>query len=296
MPLPLAIPLAMTAVGVGAKGYNMFQANKREKEALKQLDQLRNTPYARYSVNPLVRRYTELGLRDFQQPQGFTGAETAAFRQQLAAQNAALAANAMSAGGGSVGRAVTGLNNINTINALNQFAGQGAALARSARNLGMSRYMQGAGVAQGIDNMNIQNELNRRMMLEQALGAAARQNRDIVSRGIEGLGTDLLGAGLNIGLNELYTNPNASFFGNKSKGGDIGGSSASNLNIPKFGTSLSDESKKALGIPTYKNPYAFSTYGTPKSPASGNFYSPRSNRMRYFNKWDYNNEYDNFSD
>ena len=211
--IPLAIPLAMSLAGAGAKGYNMFQANKREKEALKQLDQLRNTPYARYSVNPLVRRYTELGLRDFQQPQGFTGAETAAFRQQLAAQNAALAANAMSAGGGSVGRAVTGLNNINTINALNQFAGQGAALARSARNLGMSRYMQGAGVAQGIDNMNIQNELNRRMMLEQALGAAARQNRDIVSRGIEGIGTDLLGAGLNLGIGELYNNPTPSFLG-----------------------------------------------------------------------------------
>ena len=211
--IPLAIPLAMSLVGAGAKGYNMFQANKREKQALKQLDQLRNTPYARYSVNPLVKRYTDLGLRDFQNPQGFTGAETAAFKQNLAAQNAALAANAMNVGGGSVGRAVTGLNNINTINALNQFAGQGAGLARAARNLGMSRYMQGAGVAQGIDNMNIQNELNRRMMLEQAFGAAARQNRDIVSRGIEGLGTDLMGAGLNLGMNELYSNPNASFFG-----------------------------------------------------------------------------------
>jgi hypothetical protein len=200
----MALPLVLAGAGVAAKAYNMYQANQREKQALKSLRDLAKTPYAKYSVNPLVQRYTQMGLRDIQNPQGFSGAEVGQFNQGIGQQANALRANALSVGGSSVGRAVNLMNNANQVNALNQFAGQNAALMRQNRNLGFSRYMQGAGVAQGIDNMNIGNELQRRMMTEQALGAAARQNRDIVSQGIEGIGSDLLGAGLNMGMSNGF--------------------------------------------------------------------------------------------
>lgn len=237
------LPLALAGVGLAAKGYNMYQASQREKQAMNALKDLAKTPYAKYGVNPLVQRYTQMGLRDIQNPQGFSGAETGAFNQGLAQSQAGARQNALSIGGISVSRAVNaGLNSAN-LGALNQFAGQNAALARQNRNLGFNRYMQGAGIAQNVDNMNTQGELNRRMMLEQAYGAAARQNRDIFSQGLEGMGNDLLGAGLYKGLNE----------------GFMGGVNA--LATPQQPTA----SNYPLYQSPYKNPYSFSRYGRAKS-------------------------------
>jgi len=213
------LPLALAGVGLAAKGYNMYQASQREKQAMNALKDLAKTPYAKYGVNPLVQRYTQMGLRDIQNPQGFSGAETAGFQQGLAQSQAGARQNALSIGGGSVARAVNaGLNSAN-LGAMNQFAGQNASLARQNRNLGFSRYMQGAGVAQNIDNMNTQNEINRRVMMEQAYGAAARQNRDIYNQSLEGMGNDLLGAGLYKGLGEGFVSDGAKdFFGNMFNG------------------------------------------------------------------------------
>lgn len=63
--------------------------------------------------------------------------------------------------------------------------------------------MQGAGVAQGVDQMNTQQELQRRMMLEQALGAASRQAADQQRMMIQGMGSDLFGAGVGLAANEM---------------------------------------------------------------------------------------------
>lgn len=203
MPLPLAIPLVMAGAGLATKGYGMYEANKREKEANRQLAELAKKPYERYKVNPLVQKYTQMGLREIQNPQGFTGAEAAQFQQRVAAAQEAARRNALSLGGSSVSRAVQGSLGSANLAAQNQFAAQNAALARTSRNLGFNRFMQGAGVAQGIDQMNTQTELNRRMMLEQALGAASRQAADQKRSMISGMGSDLLGAGLNLATNEL---------------------------------------------------------------------------------------------
>jgi len=245
------LPLILAGAGLGMKAYNMYGAAQREKEAMKGLRNLANTPYARYSVNPLVSRYTQMGLRDIQNPQGFSGAETGAFQQGLAQSQAGARQNALSIGGSSVSRAVNaGLNSAN-LGAMNQFAGQNAALARQNRNLGFSRYMQGAGIAQNIDNMNTQNELQRRMMMEQAYGAAARQNRDIYSQSLEGMGNDLLGAGLYKGLQGDFVSDGAkNFLGNMFNG------QGEQSNSTEFGSSLNK----------YPNPYSFSTYNRIRTP------------------------------
>lgn len=198
MPLPLAVPLIMAGAGLATKGYGMYEANKREKEARRQLGELAKTPYAKYNVNPLVKRYTEMGMRDIQNPQGFTGAEAADFQSRIAAAQNAARQNAISLGGSSVSRAVGGALGAANLAAQNQFAAQNAALARQNRNLGFSRFMQGAGVAQNLQNMNTQNELNRRMMTEQAFGAAARQAADQKRAMISGLGSDLIGGAFNM--------------------------------------------------------------------------------------------------
>jgi hypothetical protein len=207
MPLPLAVPLVMAGAGLATKGYGMYEANKREKEANKQLAELAKKPYDQFKVNPLVQKYTQMGLRDIQRPQGFTGAEAAQFQQRIAAGQEAARRNAISLGGSSVARAVGGALGSANLAAENQFAAQGAGLARSNRNLGFSRFMQGAGVAQGVDQMNTQQALQRRMMLEQAYGAASRQAADQQRQFLQGMGSDLFGAGVGLAGNELaYSN------------------------------------------------------------------------------------------
>lgn len=208
MGLPLAVPLIMAGAGLVSKGYGAYEANKREKEANKQLAELAKKPYEKFKVNPLVQRYTQMGLRDIQSPQGFTGAEAAQFQQRIAAGQEAARRNALSLGGSSVSRAVQGSLGAANLAAQNQFAAQNAALARSQRNLGFSRFMQGAGVAQGVDQMNTQQELQRRMMLEQALGAASRQAADQQRAMIQGMGSDLFGAGVGLAANEFAYSDN----------------------------------------------------------------------------------------
>lgn len=199
------LPLIMAGAGLAAKGYGIYEANKREKEAKRALANLAKTPYAKYGVNPLVKRYTDMGLRDIQNPQGFSGAETADFQSRIAAAQNAARQNAISLGGSSVARAVGGALGSANLAAQNQYAAQNAALARQNRNLGYSRFMQGAGIAQNIDNMNTQNELNRRMMTEQAYGTAARQAGDQQRAIVSGLGSDLIGGAFNLyGMDKMY--------------------------------------------------------------------------------------------
>lgn len=206
----MALPVAAVMAGAGllTKGYGIYEANKREKEANKQLAELAKKPYDQFKVNPLVQRYTQMGLRDIQRPQGFTGAEAAQFQQRIAAGQEAARRNAISLGGSSVARAVGGALNSANLAAENQFAAQGAGLARSQRNLGFGRFMQGAGVAQGVDQMNTQQALQRRMMLEQAYGAASRQAADQQRQFIQGMGSDLFGAGVGLAGNELAYSDN----------------------------------------------------------------------------------------
>jgi hypothetical protein len=260
--LPLAVPLAMAGAGLVTKGYGMYEANKRQKEADKQLAELAKKPYDQYKVNPLVSRYTQMGLRDIQRPQGFTGAEAAQFQQRIAAGQEAARRNAISLGGSSVARAVGGALGSANLAAENQFAAQGAGMARSQRNLGFGRFMQGAGIAQNIQDRNIQNALNRRMQVEQGLGIASRQAADQQRQFIQGMGSDLFGAGVGLAANEFAYSDNP-FGMNKTAapGATAGGymgtefSPTKSMKLPEFGSSANQ----------FADPYAFSTYNTPRT-------------------------------
>jgi hypothetical protein len=260
--LPLAVPLAMAGAGLVTKGYGMYEANKRQKEADKQLAELAKKPYDQFKVNPLVQRYTQMGLRDIQRPQGFTGAEAAQFQQRIAAGQEAARRNAISLGGSSVARAVGGALGSANLAAENQFAAQGAGLARSNRNLGFNRFMQGAGVAQGVDQMNTQQALQRRMMLEQAYGAASRQAADQQRQFLQGMGSDLFGAGVGLAANEFaYSNNPFGMNKTAAPGATAGGymgtefAPTKSMKLPEFGSSANQ----------FADPYAFSTYNTPRT-------------------------------
>jgi hypothetical protein len=228
-----------------------------------------------------------MGLRDIQRPQGFTGAEAAQFQQRIAAGQEAARRNAISLGGSSVARAVGGALGSANLAAENQFAAQGAGMARSQRNLGFGRFMQGAGVAQGVDQMNTQQALQRRMMLEQAYGAAARQAADQQRQFIQGMGSDLFGAGVGLAANEFAYSDNP-----------FGMSGAKGSAQRKYGLSnrgVSNIMSDAESMEAQQNAITKGFSGIPKlSPDKGSrnpFYSRgfnRINRTSNLNPLDYN--------
>lgn len=285
----MALPVAAVMAGAGllTKGYGIYEANKRQKQADKQLAELAKKPYDQFKVNPLVQRYTQMGLRDIQKPQGFSGAEAAQFQQRIAAGQEAARRNAISLGGSSVARAVGGALNSANLAAENQFAAQGAGLARSNRTLGYSRFMQGAGVAQGVDQMNTQQALQRRMMLEQAYGAAARQAADQQRQFIQGMGSDLFGAGVGLAANEFAYGKDP-----------FGMSGAKGSAQSKYGLSnrrVANIMSDAESMQSQQNAAAKGFSGIPKlSPDKGSrnpFYSRgfnRINRTSNLNPLDYN--------
>lgn len=194
----MSTPLGLGLAGLGVAGnlYSMYQSSQAQKRAQRQLDALNNQPIPQYGVDPAWKRYYQQATNQAANPMGFTGAETGSFQQNLARTLAAQRANATQLSGGNLGRAINSMNVGANVNALNTFAGQDAALRRQQQNAAYGRQAQGAGVFQNVGNMNTQTALSRRLMQEQALGNAIRQQRDYQQNTVSGIGGDLLGAGL----------------------------------------------------------------------------------------------------
>lgn len=194
----MSSPLGLGLAGLGVAGniFNYYQANKAQERAQKQLDELNRQPVPQYGVDPAWKRYYQQATNQAANPMGFTGAETGSFQQNLARTLAAQRANATQLSGGNLGRAINSMNVGANINGLNTFAGQDAALRRQQQNAAYGRQAQGAGVFQNVGNMNTQTALSRRLMQEQALGNAVRQQRDYQQNIVGGMSGDLLGAGV----------------------------------------------------------------------------------------------------
>jgi hypothetical protein len=88
------------------------------------------------------------------------------------------------------------MDNAESINALNQFSGNDAALRRSSFNAAMGRQQSAMNMYNDIGRMNTQTALQRRLMKEQALGQAIQSNKAMISNSINNLGGDLMGYGM----------------------------------------------------------------------------------------------------
>ena len=192
----MALPLLAAGIGAGLNLYNMYNASQREAEARSEANKLAQIPVPKYTPNSRLLGYYEQSVKDVASPMGYTGAETNRFNSRLAQILNAQKYNAEQLGGGSISRAIGGLNSAQSLNALNDFTANDANLRRTNRNMGLSRMGATINQLQNLDNMNTQVDLNRRLMKEQALGEAIRSNRDLVSNSIGNLGSDLIGFGL----------------------------------------------------------------------------------------------------
>ena len=189
------LPALLLGAGLLSKGYGMYQAYQGEQDARNQLNRLNATPVPRYAINPAIARIYGGAAQGVANPQGFSGAEINAFKQNFNQGLNTQYRNALSVGGGSMSRAINSILGGNRLSAYNNFAGQNNQIMRANQNAAYGRLLGTANTMQNIDNQNTQTALQRRLMQEQLLGNAISSNRAYQTNTLNGLGTDLMSAG-----------------------------------------------------------------------------------------------------
>jgi len=184
-------------IGAGLQAYNMYNSWQDKNKAEAAAAELDRQPVPQYTPNSRLNSFYQQAVAGVANPQGYTGAETAGYNSRLAQIMASRNYNAQNMAGGQLSRAIGGMGNAESINALNQFSGNDAALRRSAYNAAMGRQQSAMGQYQSLANMNTQTALQRRLMKEQGLGQAIQTNKAMFSNSLNNLGGDLMGYGMN---------------------------------------------------------------------------------------------------
>lgn len=172
----------------------------RSFSARHQLNKLHQQPFPEFAETPEQRasRLRAEGLAKG----GYTPAETAAFEQKLGrAQNTGYT-RAMDVAPGQSQAVLAGINYANT-GAQNDFASRDASLHR--QNIAYADKF--SNMLQNLSNMNINKQIQTRLMAEQALGTAANQG---LSSALEAGNTLIASKGYDLqnrqtqGLSDLY--------------------------------------------------------------------------------------------
>lgn len=157
------ISLGVASAGATVAGIRAYKAHKAQKELQKQ-------ERPNYSISPEMQNAYQRA--EGMTSRGFTGAEEAAFKANLGQSTNTAYRQAMDQSGGGMSQAVLGGLNARNVGALNQFAGQDAALRRD--NIRYSDSL--AGQLQGQTNLATGEDIRYRLMMEQAYGQAVQQN------------------------------------------------------------------------------------------------------------------------
>lgn len=198
MPPPLAIPIALGVAGLIGKGINYIKADSDQEKAQKALDKLSAEPFEEFKVGPELKSYASRVNSGIINPAGVSAAQKAATQQGVSNNINTLLYNVKGQSGGNVGRYLSNALNPQISNSTTQLAIADANLKNQNMNLNIGRSGQVAQQFQSIADRNIQNKLNRRMMMLQGYGNSVLQNKRFKNQAIEGMSSDLLGGGLNL--------------------------------------------------------------------------------------------------
>lgn len=196
----LTAGIVLGVAGAGIKGYNAYQASEREDEAQRRLDELSKKPYEQYSASPALQSFYSRVMQRSMAPQGMSAAEMAGAKKSIADTQATTMYNVRGTSGGNLSRYISGALSPQTASAMANLYGQSAQMKRADEARSMGMLQSATGQIQSIQDRNTQAALQRRMMAEQALGQSVLQNRAFYQQSMEGLGSDLLGAGLTMGM------------------------------------------------------------------------------------------------
>lgn len=200
MPFGGLLTAGVVAGGLAMKGYNAYKANKDQKQAQKALDELSKKPYDTYQVSPEMKGYYSRVLGGVNNPMGMSAAEKAASKGNVTNAINTTLYNAKGQTGGNMARYLSGAFTPQIASAANNIAINDARMrdANYNRNLGLLGGVSGQ--IQSIGDRNTTNALNRRMMQEQNLGQSILQNKAFKTQALEGMSSDLIGAGLTMGM------------------------------------------------------------------------------------------------
>lgn len=198
--MAVGLGLGLAGIGLAAQGIGAIQANKDRKRAQAELDKLSSQPYAKYSISPQTASYYSRVLSGVTNPQGMTPAERAAAQSGINTALNTQRYNVAGASGGNLSRYISGALNNQAANAQNQLAMRDAQMRQQNQMQNLGMLGQAASQYQNIDNLNTAQELNRRMLTEQALGQSVLQNKAYGANFLNTVGSDLLGGGLMLGL------------------------------------------------------------------------------------------------
>lgn len=207
------MPITIGAIGLGTglatKGYNMWRANQDEQKAKSALNELSKTPMPEYKITPQMQSYYSTVLGGVNNPMGMTAAEKAGAKAGVANAINTTLYNAKGQTGGNMSRYLTAALTPQIATTANQVAIADANMRNSnyGRNLGMLGGV--TSTIQNIKNMNTKNQIQQRLMKEQMLGYSALQNKGFQTKSLEGIGSDLMGAGLMLGMNGMSNSPTA---------------------------------------------------------------------------------------
>jgi hypothetical protein len=198
--MPITTGLILAGVGAATKGIGMIKANKDKKKAERELGELQKTPFARYSATPEMQNYYGKVLGGVNNPMGMTAAEKASAQSGInTAQNTQMY-NVAGTSGGNLSRYISGAINNQGVQANNQLAMRDAQMRQQNYNQNLGLLGGASSQMQNISNRNTDQELSRRMMLEQGLGGAVLQNKRFMQESLGSIGSDLIGGGLMMGM------------------------------------------------------------------------------------------------
>ena len=168
---PLALATAVPQVGLG-----LYETIK----SAKALKNLQGQAQPQYSMSPEYQQYYNTTAQNANQ--GFTGAETAAFKQNVAQQQNTGFQQGVSMSGGNLAQALASGFKAQNIGAMNQFAGQDAQLHRQ----NIEAWGGAAGQMQQQQNLINQQKIQHRMQLESAYGGALKSGLGNITNGLMG--------------------------------------------------------------------------------------------------------------
>jgi hypothetical protein len=192
----MALPLALAAVGAGAKVVGMIDSYSQQKKAERELAKLSAEKRKRYEVTPEIRAGYEQAMGDASTRRGYGGATLSNFRRKLGQTLSAKGRMANNISGGSSARGVNAVLAGQETAALGDFYAGEEAFANQNRERAIGRKGQYENLYQRIADENTQQDINYRNMLEQAYGSSIRSQRDYRLGSLSSLGTDLITAGV----------------------------------------------------------------------------------------------------
>ncbi len=177
--------LAISAAGTA---YNIYQSDQAKEKAQSQLDAVNKTAVPQYSESPALSQAHGAAIQDYFNPQGISSTQRGVFSNNLATNSNTQLHNAVSRSGGQLSPFLQGVENASNVGAINNFANTDATIQAQNRNNAAGRMDATAGQIQNINDRNTQAALQRRMMIEQALGSAIAQQKQNQSQAITGFG------------------------------------------------------------------------------------------------------------